>query len=84
MSFVKPTRTIEYCTVQCSGEAYRQNPPWEISGNSSSQACHGDDESGMKNAEIAPGKCGSVPGKRKENCSCHCHHKQGAGTSSGY
>ena len=44
----------EICTVQCSGEAYRQNPSMgESYGNPSGQACHGDDREGMKNTEIA-------------------------------
>ena len=65
--------------------AYRQNPSMgESYGNSSGQACHGDDREWYEKYRDCTGNAGALPGKRKENCSCHHHSKQGAGTSSGY
>ena len=59
--------------------------PWGKSyGNSSGQACHGDDREWYEKYRDCTGNAGALPGKRKENCSCHHHSKQGAGTSSGY
>ena len=45
---------------------------------------NGDDREWYEKYRDCTGNAGALPGKRKENCSCHHHSKQGAGTSSGY
>ena len=59
--------------------------PWgNLTGIRPAKLAMGMIESGMKNTEIAQEMRERYLVSDKENCSCHHHSKQGAGTSSGY